>query len=203
MGIVRVRTTTGKPREIQPNAPLVPRKVFITRGVGVHKEQLTSRELAMTDAGVEKMNIIKASSIIPPRCEFVSLREGKEQLMIGQMAFAILAQCSTNEPHKRISAAIGIARPEDPDAYGFFTEIEEDQGYGKTEKKAGEEVMYLAISNLAMSWRAKWNDKMFDPKKTIYRIQNKTVRVSNIAQSALGDKEGKHTTVFVAAVFIF
>ena len=203
MGALKVRTTSGKPAEIDRVPPLVPRRVFITRGVGVHKEQLTSRELAMTDAGVEKMNMIKASSIIPPRCQFISVREGKEQLMIGQMAFAILAQCATNEPFKRVTAAIGIAKPDDPDAYGFFTEIEEDQGYGKTEEKAGEEVMYLAISNLAMSWRAKWNDKMFDPKKKIYRIKNKSVRVSNVAQTALGDKDGKYTTVFVAAVFIF
>lgn len=200
---MRTWTVSGKPRQIGESSPLVPRKVFITKGVGVHEKQLTSRELAMTDAGVEKMNMIKASSIIPPRCEFISVREGKELLMIGQMAFAILAQCSTNEPHKRISAAIGIAKPDDPDAYGFFTEVEEDQGYGKTADKAAEEVMYLAISNLAMSWRAKWNDKMFDPKKKIYRIKNKAVRASNVTQSASGDPDGRYTTVFVAAVFIF
>jgi arginine decarboxylase len=200
---MKVRTTTDKRTDIPQAFPLVPRKVFITKGVGVHEKQLTSRELAMTNAGVEKMNMIKASSIIPPRCEIVSMREGKNELMIGQMCFSILAQCTTNEPHKRISAAIGIAKPDDPDEYGFFTEIEEDQGYGKTAEKAAEEVMYLAISNLAMSWRAKWNDKMFDPNKKVYRIKKKTVRVSNATQSALGDTDGRHTTVFVAAVFVF
>ena len=199
---MKATTTTGQARVIEHGYSLVPRKVFVTRGLGVHEKQLTSRELAMTDAGVEKMNMIKASSIIPPGCEFISIREGKKQLMIGQMAFAILAQCSTNEPYKRISAAIGIAKPDDPDAYGFFTEIEEDQGYGKTEEQAGEEVMHLAISNLAMSWRAKWNDKMFDPRKKVYRIKNKNVRLSNVSQSATGDKDGKYTTVYVAAVFI-
>jgi arginine decarboxylase len=200
---MKTRTTTGKLVDIPQAFPIVPRKVFVTKGMGIHQKQLTSRELAMTNAGVEKMNMIKASSIIPPRCEIVPLRKGKQELMIGQMAFAILAQCSTNEPYKRISAAIGIAKPDDPDAYGFFTEIEEDQGYGKTEEAAAEEVMYLAISNLAMSWRADWNDKMFDPKKKLYRIKNKTVRVSNVTQSASGDKDGKYTTAFVAAVFVF
>ena len=60
--------------------------------------------------------------------------------------------------------------------------MEEDQGYGKTAEQVGEEVMHLAISNLAMSWRAKWNDKMFDPKKETYRIKKKTVRVSNVGR---------------------
>jgi arginine decarboxylase len=200
---VRTRTVAGRERQIPDAVPLVPRRVFITKGVGVHEKQLTSRELAMLDAGIEKVNMIKASSIIPPGCEFISVREGKEQLMIGQMTFAIMAEASTNEPYKRISAAIGIAKPDDPEAYGFFTEIEEDQGYGKTAEQAGEEVMHLAISNLAMSWGAKWTDKMFDPKKKTYRIKNKTVHVSNVAESVIGDKDAKHTTVFVAAVFIF
>ena len=44
---------------------------------------------------------------------------------------------------------------------------------------------------------------MFDPKKKIYRIKNKTVRVWNVTQSALCDPDGKYTTVFVAAVFVF
>ncbi len=168
MGIVRVRTTTGKPREIQPNAPLVPRKVFITRGVGVHKEQLTSRELAMTDAGVEKMNMIKASSIIPPGCRIIPVAEGRELLRIGQMAFAITAECSTDEPHKLIAASIGIAKPDDENEYGFFTEIEQEEGYGKTEEKAAEEVMRLAIHNLALSWRAPFDpEEDFKPDKEL------------------------------------
>ena len=200
---MKSRTTTGHARELTAAVPLVPRQVFITKGVGVHEKKLTSRELAMADAGVAALNMIKASSIIPPGCEFISLRQGREQLMMGQVTFAILAQASTNEPYKRISAAIGIAKPDDPDAFGFFTEIEEDQGFGKTAKQAGDEVMHLAISNLAMSWRARWKDSMFDPKKKTYRFKQKLVRVSNVAESVLGDEDGKHTTVFVAAVFIF
>ena len=32
---------------------LIPRKLFLTRGVGVHREKLTSFELALRDAGIE------------------------------------------------------------------------------------------------------------------------------------------------------
>ena len=183
---------------------LVPTKVFLTKGVGVHEKQLTSRELAMTDAGVEKVNLIKASSIIPPGCQIVSPDEGKELLHIGQMTFAIMAECSTNEPHKLIAASIGMAKPDDENEYGFFTEIEQEEGYGKTEEKASEEVTELAIHNLAMSWRAPFDPKKdFDPKKTLYRIRNKNVRVSHMTQTTFGDKDGRYATVFVAAVFLF
>jgi arginine decarboxylase len=197
---------TDDPKELTSGmgAPLVATKVFLTKGVGVHEKKLTSRELAMTDAGVEKVNMIKASSIIPPGCEIISLAEGRELLRIGQITFAIMAENSTNEPHKLIAASIGIAKPDDENEYGFFTEIEQEEGYGKTEEKAGEEVMELAISNLAMSWRAPFDPKKeFDPKKSLYRVKNKNVRVSHVTQTTFGDKDGKHTSIFVAAVFLF
>jgi arginine decarboxylase len=197
-------TDDPKERSAVMRAPLVPTKVFLTKGVGVHERQLSSRELAMTDAGVEKVNLIKASSIIPPGCQFISPAEGKELLHIGQMTFAIIAEAATNEPHRLIAAGIGIAKPDDENEYGFFTEVEQEQGYGKTEEKAGAEVMKLAIENLASSWRAPFNPKEdFDPAKTLYRIKNKNVRVSHLTQSTFGDKDALYTTVFVTAVFLF
>jgi arginine decarboxylase len=197
-------TDDPKERSAGMGAPLVPPKVFLTKGVGVHERQLSSRALARPDAGVEKVNLIKASSIIPPGCQFISPGEGKELLRIGQMTFAIIAEASTNEPHRLISAAIGVAKPDDENEYGFFTEVEQEQGYGKTEEKAGAEVMKLAIENLASSWRAPFDpDEDFDPEKTLYRIKNKNVRASHMTQSTFGDKDGLYTTVFVAAVFLF
>ncbi|MDQ3818806.1 MAG: pyruvoyl-dependent arginine decarboxylase [Acidobacteriota bacterium] len=201
---MKVKDSGAKELGLGIGVPLVAKKVFITKGVGVADKKLTSREKALTDAGIEKVNLIKASSIIPPGCQFVSLEEGKEQLAIGQIAFAIMAEAATDEPHKLIAAAIGIAKPDDENEYGFFTEIEQEEGYGKTEEKASEEVMRLAIHNLALSWRAPFDpEKDFDPKKTLYRIKNKNVRVSHMTQTTFGDPGGLHTTVFVAAVFLF
>jgi arginine decarboxylase len=101
--------------------------------------------------------------------------------LTGQTAFAITAGCSTGEPHKLIAAAIGVAKPEDGNGYGFFTEIEQGEGYGKTEEKAGEEVMLLAIHNLAPSWRAPFDpEKDFDPRQRLYRVKGKNDRVSYI-----------------------
>ncbi|MBI3581588.1 MAG: pyruvoyl-dependent arginine decarboxylase, partial [Nitrospinae bacterium] len=54
----------------------VPKKVFFTRGVGVHKEELRSYELALRDAGVEVCNLVMVSSILPPRCQILGRNEG-------------------------------------------------------------------------------------------------------------------------------
>ena len=49
-------------------------KVFLTKGVGVHKEQLTSFEMALRDAGIAPFNLVHVSSIYQPNCKRVSDR---------------------------------------------------------------------------------------------------------------------------------
>ena len=44
----------------------VPKKIFFTKGVGNHKEELHSFELALRNAGIEKSNLVYVSSIFPP-----------------------------------------------------------------------------------------------------------------------------------------
>jgi arginine decarboxylase len=87
---------------------------------------------------------------------------------------------------------------------GLFTEIGQEEGSDKAEEKAAEEVMQLAIHNLALSWRGSFDpEENFKPGKELYRVKDKHVRVSHVTQTTRGDKDGKYTTVFVAAVFLF
>ena len=41
----------------------VPKKIFFTKGVGTHKDELHSFERALRDAGIEKCNLVQVSSI--------------------------------------------------------------------------------------------------------------------------------------------
>ena len=50
---------------------MIPKKIFFTKGVGVHKDRLTSFELALREAGVEKCNLVSVSSILPPNCMII------------------------------------------------------------------------------------------------------------------------------------
>ena len=53
----------------------VPSKIFFTKGVGRHKEQLTSFELALRDAGIEKCNLVQVSRY-SPRSKMISRTRG-------------------------------------------------------------------------------------------------------------------------------
>ena len=67
----------------------VPTKAFLTKGVGRHREKLTSFEMALRDAHLAAFNLVRVSSIFPPQCELVDREEGLSHLLPGQVLFAV------------------------------------------------------------------------------------------------------------------
>ena len=100
----------------------VPKTMFFTKGKGVHKDHLTSFELALRDAKISDLNLVSVSSIKPPKCKIVGLQEGRNYLLPGQIAFAVMARASTNEPNRLIAASVGLANPADDNQYGYLSE---------------------------------------------------------------------------------
>jgi len=62
---------------------LVPKKVFLTKGVGRHKYQLKSFEEALRKAGVAQQNLVQVSSILPPGCKIIGREKGTESIAAG------------------------------------------------------------------------------------------------------------------------
>jgi arginine decarboxylase len=179
---------------------MVPKKLFFTKGVGKHKERLTSFELALRDAGIASQNLVRVSSIFPPHCKVIPRKEGLKYLSHGEVVFSVIAENSTREPHRLIVSSIGVAIPADKDTYGYLSE---HHSFGETEDQAGEYAEELAAEMLATTLDVEFDpDKSWDEKKEIYRISNKIVRTSNYTQSAVGDKRGLWTTTIAAAVLI-
>ena len=139
----------------------VPTKIFFTKGVGRHKDYLSSFELALRNAGIEKCNLVSVSSIFPPGSKRVSREEGLKELKPGQITFAVMARNSTNEPNRLIAASIGGAIPADNSQYGYLSEY---HPYGVTEKNAGDYAEDLAAQMLATTLgvefdsEADWNE---------------------------------------------
>lgn len=179
---------------------MVPKKLFFTKGVGKHKERLTSFELALRDAGIASQNLVRVSSIFPPNCKLITRKEGLTYLNPGEVVFAVIAENSTREPHRLLASSIGVALPSNKSAYGYLSE---HHCFGETEEQAGEYAEELAAEMLATTLDVDFDpDKSWDEKKEIYRISNKIVRTSNVTQSAVGDKHEKWTTTIAAAVMI-
>jgi arginine decarboxylase len=180
---------------------MVPKRIFFTKGVGKHKERLTSFELALRDAGIAAQNLVRVSSIFPPQCKLIPRSQGLTYLDPGEVVFAVVAENSTHEPHRLLAASIGVAIPADRNTYGYLSE---HHSFGETEDAAGDYAEELAAEMLATTLNVEFDpDRSWDEKKEIYRISNKIVRTANVTQSAVGDKRGLWTTVIAAAIFIF
>ena len=179
---------------------MVPKYVFLTKGVGKHKEKLHSFEIALRNAGIERCNLVNVSSILPPKCKIISKEKGLEMLKSGGITFVVMARNDTNEPNRLVVSSIGCAVPASGESYGYLSE---HHAFGMTDKKAGDYAEDLAATMLASTLGIEFDsDTAYDERKEVYKMSGKIVRTSNITQSALGDKNGKWTSVIAAAVFI-
>ncbi len=179
---------------------LVAKKLFLTRGRGVHEDRLTSFEYALRDAGIAGTNLVLISSIFPPHAKLVSRNEGLKIINPGQILFTIYSRNQTNEPHRLCAASVGIAQPKDPNRYGYLSEYE---SFGQSEKQAGDYAEDIAAQMLASSLGIPFNlDTSWDEKRQQWNISGEIYKTANVTQTAIGDKDGKWTTVFAAAVLL-
>jgi arginine decarboxylase len=178
----------------------VPSRIFFTKGVGKHKEFLSSFELALRNAGIEICNLVTVSSIFPANCKRITKEEGIKDLTPGQITFCVMARNSTNEPNRLIASSLGVALPAENSQYGYLSE---HHPYGETEKIAGEYAEDLAATMLATTLGVEFNpDTDWSERENIYKMSGKIVRSFNITQSAEGDKNGLWTTVLSAAILM-
>jgi len=179
---------------------MVPKKVFFTKGVGKHKNELQSFELALRNAGIEKSNLVNVSSIVPPDCKIITNVNGISELKPGQITYCVMSRNSTNEPNRLLGASIGVAIPREKDSYGY---ISEHHSFGQINKKMGDYAEDLAASMLATTLGLDFDpDKAWDERKQEYKMSGRFVRTQSISQTAKGDKNGLWTTVLAAAVFL-
>lgn len=179
---------------------MVPNKVFFTKGVGMHKEYLTSFEMALRDAGIAPFNLVTVSSIFPARCKRVPREEGLKLMQPGQIVYVVMSRNATNEPNRLIASSVGCALPADAEHYGYLSE---HHSFGETDQKAGDYAEDLAATMLATTLGIEFDSNTaWDEREELYKMSGKIIRTTNITQSALGNKDGLWTTVLSCAVFI-
>ena len=179
---------------------LVAKKLFLTKGIGIADDKLTSFEFALRDAGISGTNIVLISSIFPPHAKLIPRKDGLKLIKPGQILFTIYSRNQTNEPHRMISASVGLALPKDRTRYGYLSEYD---AFGQNEKQAGDYAEDIAAQMLASSLGIPFDiDKSWDEKRQQWSISGKIYKSQNITMTAKGDKSGKWTTVFSAACLI-
>lgn len=168
--------------------------------MGKEKERLASFEMALRDAGIAEYNLVKVTSIFPPKCKIIGRDKGVEKLKAGQIVPVVLAESATNEPNRLIAASIGVAIPKDEAQYGYLSE---HHSYGETNVKVGEYSEDLAAYMLATTLGISFDeDVTYDSRNDLWRIKKELVRTRNTTQTAVGEKNGLWTTAVAAAVLL-
>ena len=179
---------------------LVPDKIFFTKGVGRHREKLVSFEMALRDAGIQAANYVNVSSIFPPNCRLLSKDQGLKLMKPGEITFVVMARNDTNEPHRLVSASVGLALPADTNSYGYLSE---HHSYGQTDEESGDYAEDIAAQMLATTLGVPFDENSsWDERQEAWKLSDKIIKTSHITQSAIGQRE-VWTTVLAAAVFIF
>lgn len=178
---------------------MVPTHMFLTRGVGVHKEKLSSFELALRSAGIAYCNLVTVSSIFPPNCKIIPRKRGEALLNPGEITHCVMARSETNERNRLVSASIGLAIPTDRRIYGYLSE---HHAHGETDEETGEYTEDLAAQMLATTLGIEFDSNLaWKEREQVFKMGGKIVRTLNITQSAIG-KANRWTTVVALAVFI-
>ena len=179
---------------------MVPTHMFLTKGVGVHREKLASFEEALRSAGVAYCNLVTVSSILPPNCKIIPRKRGEKLLNPGEITYCVMARNATNERKRLVSSSIGVAIPTGRHrTYGYLSE---HHAYGETNAEAGEYTEDLAAQMLATTLGIEFDPNIaWKEREQVFKMGGKIVRTQNITQSAIG-KANLWTTVVALAVFI-
>jgi arginine decarboxylase len=178
---------------------MVPKALFLTRGVGFSREKLASFEQALKSAEISHLNLVEVSSILPPSCKVISKKKGLENYKPGEIVFCVLSRNQSNENRRMIGASVGLAIPANKHDYGYLSE---HHSFGQSREEADDYAEDLAASMLGSSLGIEVDvDAAWDEKKEFFRISGKIIHTRSITQTAVCKKKG-WTTVVAAAVFV-
>ncbi len=177
----------------------VPTKVFLTKGIGRHKYQLKSFEQALQKAGIAHQNLVRVSSILPPKCKIISREKGLKELVPGAICFCVMARADTDENGRLVASSVGMAVPKDSNRWGYLSEV---HNYGMNRKEASDMAEDLAAEMLGTTLGIEVDpNQAWSEKEQVYKSSGTIIRTSSITQTARG-KRDVWTTVVAIAVFI-
>ncbi len=179
--------------------PFVPSRAFFTTGIGRHITKLQSFELALRDAGIEKLNLVYVSSIYPPNCRLISVEEAQHELKPGQITFCVMARNSTDEKGRMVGSSVGMAFPANYDHYGY---ISEHTAFGADEREIGDFAEDLASTMLATTLGIEFDpSKDYDERRELYLMSGKIIDSASAPCVTTG-QAGGWTTTISAVVFL-
>jgi len=110
-----------------------PTHYFLASGASEGFTSLNAFDGALLRAGIGDTNIVKMSSIVPPRCQLIS----PVPLPPGSLVPTAYASITSDVPGQIISSAVAVALPEEPDYPGLIMEYSAKGQRQRLRKRSG------------------------------------------------------------------
>ncbi len=101
---------------------MIARKCSISKGVGKSKNGLPSFDKALIDAGVGNYNLVRLSSILPARHEWIPIEEIKNNLQEGSLLPTAYSTITSDTLGDTLISTIGVGIPKDFQNVGIIME---------------------------------------------------------------------------------
>ena len=98
----------------------IPNTISLVAGVGEGSTALNAFDRALLNAGIGNLNLIRISSIMPPKADVVPL----PKIPMGSLVPTAYGYYTSDIKGETISAAIGVAIPKDSELCGLIMEYE-------------------------------------------------------------------------------
>jgi len=98
------------------------KKCCISKGIGVSRKGLPSFDKALLNAGVGNYNLVRLSSILPAKHEWVSVEELPSQYPEGSLLPTAYSTITSDILGDTIVSTIGVGIPKDPSKVGVIME---------------------------------------------------------------------------------
>jgi len=153
-----------------------PTHYFLVSGASEGFAPLNAFDGALLRAGIGDTNLVKMSSIVPPRCQLIP----PVALPPGALVPTAYASLTSEVPGEIISSAVAVALPEDPAHAGLIMEY---SARGRREE------IEAFVRNMAVEGMKFRNRKIRDLSSIAIEHQVKKVGAT-FAAVVLWDKEG-------------
>lgn len=113
-----------------------PVRYKLVAGSGEGNTRLTAFDTALLNAGAGNLNLLRVSSILPPR----AVEDPNLTIPPGSLTPVAYGTLTSDQPEQIIAAAIGVGIAEDPAGYGIIMEYE-----GYCSRKEAEDVVTAMV----------------------------------------------------------
>ncbi|MFI9509543.1 pyruvoyl-dependent arginine decarboxylase [Nocardia sp. NPDC052566] len=120
--------------------PPLPLTIEIGAATGAGPTAMSAFDAALRDLGVGDANLIRLSSVIPPRAVLEHTNRVRKPIAWGDRLYCVYAAQHASEPGETAAAGIGWVLRDDDSGAGLFVEHEAD---------TADEVEYLVRASLA------------------------------------------------------